>query len=79
MYITIENFNCAIRKNQIRFELLLLNLISIIKNKQRYKIRQQNQFKIVSQNFRHILKRELITIARFTTSLTKFDNFEKFH
>ena len=73
MYITIENLNCAIRKNQIRFNLILLNLISIIeKTNNDIEFVNNINSKLYHKIFRHMLKRELIAYAWFIVSLHRW-------
>ena len=80
MYITIENFNCVIRKNQIRSKLFFLNLISIIeKTNNEIEFANNINSKLYHKIFRHMLKRELTIISSFAISLTIIDNFKKFH
>ena len=79
MYVIIDNFNCATRKSQIRFDLLLLNLISMIeKTNNDIKFAQNINSKLYHVTFRHMLKRELTINKLFEHTLTNFDNVRNF-
>ena len=69
--MTIENFICVIRKNQIRFKLIFLSLISIIKKtNNNIEFFNNIKLKLYYKTFRYMLKRKLTLIARFIILLT---------
>ena len=70
MYIIIKNFNCVIRKNQIRLKLIFLNLILNIKKiNNNIKFINNVKSKLYYKIIKHILKYELTLIILIIISL----------
>ena len=70
----------ATRKNQIRLELLFLNLILILeKIDKNIEFVENINLNLYYKIFRYILKRELIIVTRFAIALIKLDNFKEFY